>query len=416
MPASYVASQIRQLEHTLTAPTAISNEDQLHDASCDNPDLLWISAPEVDAFSIPSDWKASGVTPSRRCDVGESDCTELHRLDAPSLLLNLRRRFLGDAVITRPNEQSTSGHLQVDSGYASCSGFQPSLDNQVRTTRKSVDDDARRREILQHQRQAGNPSDSSQRIPAIYTLAGGVLVAINPYQTLPHLVSDETLLSYQELEQLPPHPFMIAERCLKRLQLTDFSQTIVICGDSGAGKTETAKLVMRYLATPNSGLVKSKKGTAVAASPSTLDMKGRAGDSANSPICNGHNLYSEIRRKLLETSPILESFGNAVTSRSINSSRFGRLNKLYFKPNRDYCGSGIQTYLLERSRVTHRNSRERNYHVFYQLLRGKCVGQCVLCMSCRLSQIVSFVLFCNLFPFFSIRGRTSLVRRIRIGI
>lgn len=102
----------------------------------------------------------------------------------------------------------------------------------------------------------------------------------------------------------------------------------------------------------------------------------------NSKIPEGHSsvpaeeIHAKIQERLLLMNPILESFGNAATTRNANSSRFGRLNKLYFSEKNVCCGSGVQTYLLERSRVTHRNCGERNFHVFYQLLRG--TAKCIL--------------------------------------
>src|SRR6202000_1747627 len=116
-------------------------------------------------------------------------------------------------------------------------------------------------------------------------------------------------------------------------------------GESGAGKTENTKKVIQYLA-------------AVATSDSPGGVR------------SGAKQLSNISQQILRANPILEAFGNAQTVRNNNSSRFGKFIRIEFSRSGQIAGAFIDWYLLEKSRVVHLNSHERNYHVFYQLLRG----------------------------------------------
>jgi len=113
-------------------------------------------------------------------------------------------------------------------------------------------------------------------------------------------------------------------------------KTILVSGESGAGKTENCKILMRYLALTTS-------------------------DATH---------VGEIEQRVLESNPILESFGNARTLRNDNSSRFGKFTEIQFETTGKIVGAKIETYLLEKSRVVHQNSGERNFHIFYQLCRN----------------------------------------------
>mmetsp|Transcript_1678 Transcript_1678/g.5033 ORF Transcript_1678/g.5033 Transcript_1678/m.5033 type:complete len:1255 (+) Transcript_1678:46-3810(+) len=173
----------------------------------------------------------------------------------------------------------------------------------------------------------------------IYTYTASVLLAVNPYKELPGLYSHEQCSRYRGkcIGALPPHPFAVAEAAHRTLVRDQRSQGLVISGESGAGKTETAKIVMQYLAF--------------------------ASGSAS-------ELTSCIQARVLQAQPILESFGNAVTVRNANSSRFGKFNRISFDGGGALVGAGITTYLLESSRVVLRGERERSYHCFYELLAG----------------------------------------------
>ncbi|KAL3139952.1 hypothetical protein ABBQ38_004240 [Trebouxia sp. C0009 RCD-2024] len=180
----------------------------------------------------------------------------------------------------------------------------------------------------------------------IYTHAGPVLIAVNPFKRVPLYAADQ-IQHYKaraNLEQMvgfSPHVFLTADKAYKAMCQHGQSQSLVISGESGAGKTETTKVAMQYLA-------------------------GLAGGTGQ-PLCAD---TAGVEGQVLQTNPLLEAFGNARTLRNNNSSRFGKLIEIYFSKSQNICGALIQTYLLEKSRVTHQLHSERNYHVFYQLCKG----------------------------------------------
>lgn len=173
----------------------------------------------------------------------------------------------------------------------------------------------------------------------IYTYTASVLLAVNPYKSIEGLYGDAQCSLYKgkHLGALPPHPYAIADTAYRTLVREKLNQALLISGESGAGKTETAKFVMQYLAY---------------ASGCTSD------------------LASKIQDRVLQAQPILESFGNAVTVRNSNSSRFGKYNRVFFDEEGTLVDAGITTYLLESSRVVGHGDRERTYHVFYEMLQG----------------------------------------------
>lgn len=173
----------------------------------------------------------------------------------------------------------------------------------------------------------------------IYTASGQVLIALNPNKPLPHLYTPRMIAEYKaagldSLKDLAPHCYAIAENAYQMMMMDDPArQVILISGESGAGKTFTARLVMSYLAERN----------------------GKTG-------------ALPIEQQILESNPLLEAFGNAKTARNDNSSRFGKFTEMHFDEQGRVCGAHIETYLLERSRVTSIASGERGFHIFYQLL------------------------------------------------
>lgn len=202
----------------------------------------------------------------------------------------------------------------------------------------------------------------------IYTWTGPVLIAVNPFQRLP-LYTNEILESYRQEgllrsqnlgnpsgEQLEPHVYSIADRSFRQMMSERrTSQSILISGESGAGKTESTKIVMLYLTTLGSSHHNVKQDVALAGGTS----------SVRAPL----NEMS-IMERVLQSNPILEAFGNARTLRNDNSSRFGKFIELGFSRGGSLLGAKVQTYLLEKVRVGFHASGERNYHIFYQLLRG----------------------------------------------
>lgn len=182
----------------------------------------------------------------------------------------------------------------------------------------------------------------------IYTYSGLFLVAINPYKDL-QLYSDEKIHFYHSVGQgqlrqpdTPPHVFVVAEEAYRNLVQNKSDQSILVTGESGAGKTENTKKILKYLATINS----HRDALFSSASSENFEMK------------------------ILQSNPILESFGNAQTVRNNNSSRFGKFIKVEFDDSGSITGAHIEWYLLEKSRILSQNSAERNYHIFYQLLSG----------------------------------------------
>ncbi|KAI9352487.1 P-loop containing nucleoside triphosphate hydrolase protein [Zopfochytrium polystomum] len=190
----------------------------------------------------------------------------------------------------------------------------------------------------------------------IYTYSGIVLIAMNPFEKL-DLYSTDIMREYagKRRDELEPHVFGIAEEAY-RAMLNGTNQSIIVSGESGAGKTQSTKYIMRYFATVDA--LSKIDETEALMRPDVVDNVLQGGQS-------------DIERAVLATNPILESFGNAKTIRNDNSSRFGKFIELFFsKPETGsvrITGAKIRTYLLERSRLIFQPSEERNYHIFYQL-------------------------------------------------
>ncbi|XP_045798255.1 myosin-6-like isoform X2 [Trifolium pratense] len=174
-------------------------------------------------------------------------------------------------------------------------------------------------------------------INEIYTYTGSILIAVNPFIKLPHLYDSHMMAQYKGagFGELSPHPFAVADNAYRLMINEGISQSILVSGESGAGKTESTKLLMRYLAY----------------------MGGRA------TVAEGRT----VEQKVLESNPVLEAFGNAKTVRNNNSSRFGKFVEIQFDKKGRISGAAIRTYLLERSRVCQVSDPERNYHCFYML-------------------------------------------------
>ncbi|KAK8685437.1 hypothetical protein V6N13_041438 [Hibiscus sabdariffa] len=171
----------------------------------------------------------------------------------------------------------------------------------------------------------------------IYTYTGNILIAVNPFRRLPHLYSNEMMEQYKGggSGELSPHPFAVADSSYRSMMNEKISQSILVSGESGAGKTESTKSLMCYLAY----------------------MGGKASKTEE----------RSVEQKVLESNPVLEAFGNAKTVRNNNSSRFGKFVEIQFDQKGQISGAAIRTYLLERSRVCQVSDPERNYHCFYML-------------------------------------------------
>ncbi|XP_049330371.1 unconventional myosin-Va isoform X2 [Astyanax mexicanus] len=167
----------------------------------------------------------------------------------------------------------------------------------------------------------------------IYTYCGIILVAINPYESLPIYGADIiNAYSGQNMGDMDPHIFAVAEEAYKQMARDERNQSIIVSGESGAGKTVSAKYTMRYFAT-----------------------------------VSGSSTETSVEEKVLASSPIMEAIGNAKTTRNDNSSRFGKYIEIGFDKNYYIIGANMRTYLLEKSRVVFQANEERNYHIFYQL-------------------------------------------------
>jgi myosin V len=174
-------------------------------------------------------------------------------------------------------------------------------------------------------------------IDLIYTRTGPILIAMNPFKWL-QIYGEGTIQQYHqcnEVNKLPPHCFGIGEQSYRAMKSGKNSQSLIICGESGAGKTETTKLILRYL----------------------------------SSIASSGNV--EVSTKIMQSNPLMEAFGNAKTLRNNNSSRFGKFISVAFDHHSCHVvGATITNYLLEKSRCVSLPSRERNFHIFYQLCAG----------------------------------------------
>ncbi|KAL8272089.1 hypothetical protein Esti_004024 [Eimeria stiedai] len=176
----------------------------------------------------------------------------------------------------------------------------------------------------------------------IYTYAGRLLIAMNPFKAIPGLYDPQTITRYQNADtsrgfpiDVPPHTYAVAQCAMDLMRLSKENQSCIVSGESGAGKTETARQLMQYFAS---------------------DKAGSGG--------------SRVQDIILGANPVLEAVGNAKTLRNNNSSRFGRFVKLEVAPTGGIHGGLINNYMLELSRIEFQGQGERNYHIFYQMIKG----------------------------------------------
>ncbi|KAJ2626184.1 Myosin type-2 heavy chain 1, partial [Coemansia sp. RSA 1694] len=210
----------------------------------------------------------------------------------------------------------------------------------------------------------------------IYTYSGIVLVALNPFAHVP-LYSQDTLEAYagRMRGELEPHLFAISEDAFQGMVRDKRNQTIIVSGESGAGKTMSAKHIMRYFASAHEGSNSTKSGndpdgcTGGGGNPNP-----QAAKSSSAAASAAGGIISRVEEMILATNPVLESFGNAKTTRNDNSSRFGKFLEIRFSERHTIEAAFIRTYLLERSRLVYQPASERNYHVFYQLLQAAGAG------------------------------------------
>ncbi|XP_054134632.1 myosin-1B-like isoform X2 [Melozone crissalis] len=182
----------------------------------------------------------------------------------------------------------------------------------------------------------------------IYTYSGLFCVTVNPYKWLP-VYNPEVVLAYRgkKRQEAPPHIFSISDNAYQFMLTDRENQSILITGESGAGKTVNTKRVIQYFAT-------------IAAS----------GDKKKEEQPSG-KMQGTLEDQIISANPLLEAFGNAKTVRNDNSSRFGKFIRIHFGATGKLASADIETYLLEKSRVTFQLKAERSYHIFYQIMSNK---------------------------------------------
>ncbi|XP_064546712.1 myosin heavy chain, muscle isoform X19 [Drosophila montana] len=181
----------------------------------------------------------------------------------------------------------------------------------------------------------------------IYTYSGLFCVAINPYKRYP-VYTNRCAKMYRgkRRNEVPPHIFAISDGAYVDMLTNHVNQSMLITGESGAGKTENTKKVIAYFA--------------------TVGASGKKDESQKNK--------GSLEDQVVQTNPVLEAFGNAKTVRNDNSSRFGKFIRIHFGPSGKLAGADIETYLLEKARVISQQSLERSYHIFYQIMSGAVAG------------------------------------------
>ncbi|KAI8436479.1 hypothetical protein MSG28_010041 [Choristoneura fumiferana] len=185
------------------------------------------------------------------------------------------------------------------------------------------------------------------------TYSGLFCVAINPYKRFPvYTTRCARLYRGKRRSEVPPHIFAISDGAYVNMLTNHENQSMLITGESGAGKTENTKKVIAYFATVGASQKKDPN----------QEKKGSLED------------------QVVQTNPVLEAFGNAKTVRNDNSSRFGKFIRIHFGPSGKLAGADIETYLLEKARVISQQALERSYHIFYQMMSGSVPGLKAKCL------------------------------------
>jgi len=225
----------------------------------------------------------------------------------------------------------------------------------------------------------------------IYTSTGPILIALNPFKPLPGLYEDDQMSVYWAFGEgidtnvLPPHVYGHADKAFRammqgieakmntsdeesKIALT-CDQSMLVSGESGAGKTVSTKHIMKYLASLSQRKAEHLKRRRAPSPGRGEDSAPRRNQSMRQMSrAQSWKAGAQIEEKILESNPVLEAFGNARTIRNDNSSRFGKFIELQFKQSGSLIGASIDTYLLEKVRLIHQKIGERNFHIFYEML------------------------------------------------
>lgn len=204
----------------------------------------------------------------------------------------------------------------------------------------------------------------------IYTFTADILLSINPYKTIPLLYDVMDFMDQRNNAPAdsiaPPHLFTIAEKAYKGMKGvvpgSGAPQSIIISGESGAGKTEASKYIMKYLAAASKYAMLLGRRGSLSGQP--------APPSVANGVSSAINIHEKIEECVVLSNLILESFGNAKTSRNDNSSRFGKYIQIHYNSDGRMVGVSIRHFLLEKTRLVMPQANERNYHIFYQHLAG----------------------------------------------
>nr|AAM88909.1 fast myosin heavy chain HCII [Gallus gallus] len=203
--------------------------------------------------------------------------------------------------------------------------------------------------MMTHLHEPAVPYNLKERYAAwmIYTYSGLFCVTVNPYKWLP-VYNPEVGLAYRgkKRQEAPPHIFSISDNAYQFMLTDRENQSILITGESGAGKTVNTKRVIQYFATIAASGEKKKE-----------EQSGK--------------MQGTLEDQIISANPLLEAFGNAETVRNDNSSRFGKFIRIHFGATGKLASADIETYLLEKSRVTFQLKAERSYHIFYQVTSNK---------------------------------------------
>ncbi|RXM98508.1 Unconventional myosin-Vb [Acipenser ruthenus] len=298
-------------------------DDCLHLQLSDGTEVQYVVAPGP----------PPGLPPLRNPDIleGENDLTALSYLHEPAVLHNLRVRFLDySSIYTYCGEQ---GEVQ----YVVAPGPPPGLPPLRNPDILEGENDLTALSYLHEPAVLHNLRVRFLDYIMVPRCCSIILVAINPYEQLP-IYGEDVIDAYsgQNMADMDPHIFSVAEEAYRQMAREEKNQSIIISGESGAGKTVSAKFTMRYFAA--------------------------VGGSARE---------TSVEERVLESNPIMEAIGNAKTTRNDNSSRFGKYIEIGFGRKGDIIGANMRTYLLEKSRVVFQTTEERNYHIFYQLCASR---------------------------------------------